>query len=108
MASNANYRIAFGRGTLDLTGTTAPTTDQSTSIRMGAGQLRVIVPKGLAVAVVSDIHTGEFEVDAQESNSGVNFNNTYLSPAALADPSAPRVTVHVKLASGEVSIDDGG
>ena len=103
---NTDYRMAFGRGTLDLTGTSTPATGRSTNIRMGAGQLRVIVPKDLAVAVISDIHSGELEVDAVKSNSGLNFADTYLSPTALADPSVPRITVYIKLASGEVSIDN--
>ena len=119
----ASYRIAFGRGTLDLTGTTAPGGTRSngggannggsnrgvsTDVRMGAGQLRIIVPAGLPVAVLSDVHTGSVQVDGRDSNSGLNFTDSYLSPAARADPSAARITVHLKLAGGDVSIQDGG
>ena len=103
---DAQYRIGFGRGTLDLTGTSAPTTAVSTDVRLGAGQVRVIVPRALAVAVVSDVHTGNVEVDGRRANSGVNFSTTYLSPAARADPSVARLTVHIKLASGEIRIEE--
>ena len=101
---DAHYRIAFGRGTLDLTGLPAPKSTASTHIVMGAGELRIIVPRTLPVIVENDVHTGNVSVDGNDLDNGVNFNDTYRSPAAAARPGAIAVVVHVKLASGHVAI----
>lgn len=101
---SSEYRTAFGRTTLDLTGLPAPATTQSTSLLMGAGQIRVIVPSTIPAMVVADVHLGEITVDGVSNADGVNFNRTYLSPAARTNPSAPRLIIHIRMTSGQISL----
>lgn len=101
---SADYRTAFGRATLDLTGLPAPTSTQSSSVRMGAGQIRVRVPATVPVQVVADVHLGEIDIDGVSKANGVNFTRTYLSPAAQTHPDAPRLILHIRMTSGQINL----
>ena len=69
------YRLGIGRLTLDLTGLSGgPTvgTTERTRVRVGIGQLVVIVPEGMAVRVEARAALGNVQVfEAEEGGFGV-------------------------------------
>lgn len=103
----SDYLLGFGRGTLDLSAITALSTPVTTHVRLGAGQLRLIVPRTLPVRVATDVHSGDVEVDGVSVDDGVNFNGTHDSggyPAA----SGVALTIDVDLTAGQVTIEHTG
>ncbi|MCL2780311.1 MAG: PspC domain-containing protein [Actinomycetia bacterium] len=114
----AEYRQAFGRTTLDLTGLAAPTTPGTTvTIRQIAGQVRVLVPAGLPVVVRGDVHLGQIEVDGGSINAqrhpGYNVQRD-IEVGAAGDitldgsTATDAITVNVEMNAGQLAIDRVG
>ena len=101
------YRLAFGRTTLDLSQVTA---GQVTSIRagsptkvvQGAGQVRLLIPRTLPVRVEAHIHQGVVTIGGQHRDDGWDVEATYLSPGAAGATSV--LTIDVHLTAGQLSI----
>jgi phage shock protein PspC (stress-responsive transcriptional regulator) len=105
----SHYRLAFGRGVLDLSDLHSIPSAQTVDIRLAAGQVRVLLPATLNATVHADVHLGNVEVDGNDSNSGSGWhsrgwgvNRTVLpGPAATGAP----LTINVDLADGNVSVE---
>lgn len=105
-APSAEYRLAFGQGTLDLRSMPAPTTPTTIRITAGAGQIKILAPTKLNLTVLANIHFGQLEVDgnAGQAHSGMGVSRT-VEPISGAQ-GAP-VTVDVHLADGDVTVQRG-
>ncbi len=97
------YKVAFGRGTLDLTDVTAVSGDRTIDVTQGAGQSRLIIPRTLPVRVVADVHMGSIENGTAPDVGGYNFTRSYQTPA-VATATGGVLTIHVRLSAGQVSI----
>jgi phage shock protein PspC (stress-responsive transcriptional regulator)/FtsH-binding integral membrane protein len=102
-ASAAHYKLAFGRGTLDLRSYTAA--DAATlHVTVGAGQVRILAPASMDLTVRTHIRFGQLEVDRVETEHGSGIDHVVSPPAgATGSP----VTVDVELGDGQVRIDRG-
>lgn len=105
---DSSYRLAFGQGVLNLNNVRLDA-DQHTSITVGAGQVRILVPKGLNVQVHARVHLGTVRLDDRDdflpgnsSSSGLNLD--LQVPAATT--TGPALTVDVHLTDGEVSVEN--
>ncbi len=103
-AVSGEHKLAFGRGTLDLSSINSVDASRTTKVTMGAGQLRIVVPRSLAVVVHTDVHFGTVTVEGTELHSGYNFDRDVTSPAASQNPAAV-ITVDATLTNGEIEID---
>lgn len=103
-AVSAHYKVAFGRGTLDLSSIKSVDAARSVKVTMGAGQLRVVIARSLAVVVHTDIHFGTVTVDGNELHSGYNFDRDVTGPAVGQDTSKV-LTVDATLTNGQIEID---
>ena len=99
--TSADYRLAFGQGILDLRDlrTTGPA---RFDITLGAGQVRLVVPRTMNVTVRADVHAGDVQVNGQHRHSGFEFTRTIDAPAGAT---GVPVTVDVHLTDGNLSID---
>lgn len=99
----AQYRIAFGQGTLDLRKLPAQQVPRTIRITAGAGQIKIIAPKTLNLRVLANIHIGVFEVNGSvhREHSGVGLSRTVGPPA---DASGTPITVDVHLADGNITV----
>ncbi len=107
-APAADYRLAFGQGTLDLRKLPAQSAAHDVDVTMAAGQVRILAPRTLNLTVVANIHLGLLTVDGRDYSDdtgprrgGFNFNRT-IDPPAGATGTPIKVTVH--LADGNVDI----
>ena len=107
----ANHRLAFGQTVLDLRSVT-PTQAHEVSITQAAGQVRILLPKTMNVTVQTHVRMGQVSVDggtyeystgwAGRRISGVSLDRT-VRP--LAGATGPAITIEVRLADGEVTVD---
>ncbi len=95
-----DYRLGAGRATLDLT-QVRPTGPLRITARVGAGQLVIRVPAGLAVTVVAHSGVGEvlFPGDFQATD-GVSVDRTW------SQGGDPQVTVDADITFGNVEVRD--
>ncbi|MBN9619625.1 MAG: hypothetical protein J0H43_07825, partial [Actinobacteria bacterium] len=102
----AQYRLAFGQGTLDLRSLPTPTTPTTIDITAGAGQIKILAPKTMNLTVLANIHFGQLEVDgnAGQAHSGMGVSRTVMPPAGAQGAS---VTVDIHLADGNVTVQHG-
>lgn len=101
------YRLALGRGTLDLRELSDQAGPRTIRITAGAGQVRVLVPADANVRIEANIHVGQLTVDGDEGgsgNRGISVRRTVLPPAgATGTP----ITVDVHLADGQIAVQRG-
>jgi phage shock protein PspC (stress-responsive transcriptional regulator) len=96
-----NYRNAFGRTTFDLTELARPGAAQTVHVRLGAGQVRLIVPPSLPVNVHADIHLGDVRLDGNDDGArGMGVHNDPLTTT-----SGKALTIYVQISAGELEID---
>jgi phage shock protein PspC (stress-responsive transcriptional regulator) len=104
----SSYRLAFGQGVLDLSNVSLDSPKQI-SMTMAAGQVRILVPKGLNIQVHADIHLGTIEVDGRNDflpgGTRPNGLNLKLDVPSTTTASGPALSIDVHLADGQVSIE---
>lgn len=105
-APASSYSLAFGQGVLDLRSTPVPTTAQTVRVDVGAGQVKVIVPRNRNVIVEGNVHFGTIEVDGRRYDNGfrshgINVSRTIQPPA---DAVGAPLTIDVHLADGDISL----
>ncbi|MEP6852431.1 MAG: PspC domain-containing protein [bacterium] len=96
------YKLAFGRDTIDLSQVTTITGSRTVKIIHGAGQVRLIVPSSLPVRIDADIHNGAIMLNGHDENGGMNYNRSFATPGAANATDVVRI--HVQLAAGELEI----
>ena len=99
------YRNGFGRTTLDLSQVAGLDAARTTTVRLGAGEVRLVLPRTLPVRVVGTLRAGDIEVDGRSIANGTRLEQTVLSPGALSNPAAPVLEIDVHLTAGDVVID---
>jgi phage shock protein PspC (stress-responsive transcriptional regulator) len=97
----ADYRMAFGRTTLDLTAL-RPSDTGSVRIRQAAGQVKIILPASADVRVHAGLRFGTIQVDGREFHSGVGFTRDVVTGSGNA------ISVDVRLENGAVTIEHRG
>jgi phage shock protein PspC (stress-responsive transcriptional regulator) len=108
-----DYRLAFGRAVLDLTGLPALDRPQQTTITMAAGQLRIVVPAQMNLIVHAHVNIGSVNVDGSVHQRGVpDSQNAGLfvtrDIAAPADATGSPLTIDVRMSDGDIRIDHVG
>jgi phage shock protein PspC (stress-responsive transcriptional regulator) len=103
---NANYRLAFGQGVLDLR-SFVPTGPSTVHLDIAAGQVEILAPETLNVTVDANVRFGDISIDGHSyddgplTSHGVNVNRTIDAPSSATGPA---ITVIVHLADGNIDI----
>ncbi|SDI98144.1 phage shock protein C (PspC) family protein [Frankineae bacterium MT45] len=121
---SGEYRLAFGKSTLDLTELPPSTVDRQVEVIMAAGESEIIVGSTANIQVKTDVHFGNVTVTGPgaftarsgsgfETNpygrsvqdavqhGGVNVNRTIHPPAGAT---GGLITVNVELEEGNVTV----
>lgn len=105
---DANYRLAFGQGILDLRNVTIDSS-RTLNVTVAAGQVRIILPSTMNATVNANVHFGvvtvdghDYHVDGGWHSRGANINRTILPPATATG--AP-ITIDVHLADGDIAVE---
>lgn len=72
-----NYFLRAGELTIDLSSVEFPEGSREINAEVGAGELRVIVPEGLAVDVTAEVGAGDIEIFEVASQDGFGAKETY-------------------------------
>jgi hypothetical protein len=103
-------RLAFGQIVVDLHHVTL-TQAHTIDVTLGAGQVRVVLPKEMNATVHAHVHAGHVTVDRQfafdnygvwTGHRGMGIDQTVVPPAGA---SGPPVEIDVHLADGHVSVE---
>lgn len=97
-----SYELGVGRIELDLRGVRFPSGDSTLNVRLGIGEVAVIVPRNVCVA--TDAHVGIGYVGALDRETGgaeVDWHNLPGPP-----PSVPRLVVHSNIGIGALRVAD--
>jgi hypothetical protein len=98
------YRLAAGDFTLDLRQVAFGAQPHQVRVRMGAGNMRVIVPRDQPVTVTSRINAGELTVLGQPTNSGLQPHSTVKDGE---NPELGRLTLDLRLGVGQIVVTRG-
>lgn len=106
-----DYRLAFGRLTLDLRGvyddSASSDGPDAVVVRVGAGVARVLVPAGAEVTVVGEVRLGTVLVDGDDDRTGrgdgSGWRTTVRIPADGSD--GPRLLVVLQVTDGAAVVD---
>jgi phage shock protein PspC (stress-responsive transcriptional regulator) len=108
--AQAHQQLAIGRLTIDLT--QVPMSEQTINIdaEVGYGQLRVIVPAGADVTVISDINAGHVVINGEETSAGVRRDDTItvVTRADAESSTHPSVVIDASVGAGEVNVTQAG
>jgi phage shock protein PspC (stress-responsive transcriptional regulator) len=98
------YRLAAGDFTLDLRQVDFGAQPHHVRVRMGAGNMRVIVPRDQPVTVTSRINAGELSVLGQPTNSGLQPHSTVNGNG---NPELGHLTLDLRLGVGQIVVTRG-
>ncbi len=99
-ALHTNYRQAFGRLQLDLSQVTALDAPRTIHVRQAAGQVRLLVPRSLAVLVHAKVHLGDVTIDGRTDSGGMSLSSDLVTEG----PGSP-LTIDVNINAGELRIE---
>jgi phage shock protein PspC (stress-responsive transcriptional regulator) len=97
-----SYKLAFGQTTVDLR--QVSTVDQAKRVKfqVGAGELKLFIPRSLPVVVHSDVHIGAVSENGEVVDSGNNFNH---DTTTASSSSAPTLVIDATVTDGAVTIE---
>jgi hypothetical protein len=98
-----HYRLGAGDAVLDLSLLTSPELTRTVDAKVGAGQLRVIVPARTRVIVTGHSGIGEVKLFGRIRN-GWDVDNSITS----GDPSAGTLRLHLEVGFGELEVTREG
>ena len=105
-----DHRQFAGQATLDLTALTPAAVPEPRTVHLShaVGEVRVLVPAGLNVTVISDVHMGAVsngrDYRAGQQVDGVNVHSELRPPAGVT---GEPITVYVDLEAGHVQVERG-
>jgi hypothetical protein len=104
-----HYRLAFGKGVLDLRALPAVGSPHTIDVRMASGQVRVLLPANMNATVNAAVRFGEVDVrglppghPSEYDSHGAGISRTVLPPTGATGAT---VTINVSLADGNVSVE---
>jgi FtsH-binding integral membrane protein len=99
----AQYKLAIGQATLDLTALDPQSGPRVVRIEQGAGDVRIIAPKSMNLTVIASVHFGIVTLDGEPDQSGGVAVSRVVEP--LPGATGAPITVNVHLADGRVAVD---
>jgi phage shock protein PspC (stress-responsive transcriptional regulator) len=102
---HANYRLAIGDATLDLSRVDfTGVARQRVQVRQGVGDLTITVPSNVVVRIKSHVHGGDLIVPGERTIHGSGLRRTTTLPTGSAAGSAVLV-VDAELGVGTLEVD---
>jgi phage shock protein PspC (stress-responsive transcriptional regulator) len=96
------YKLAFGQTIVDLR--QLSTVDQAKRVKfqVGAGELKLFIPRSLPVVVHSDVHIGAVAENGEVVDSGNDFSH---DTTTASSSSAPTLIIDATVTDGAVTIE---
>jgi phage shock protein PspC (stress-responsive transcriptional regulator) len=94
------YKLGAGRLELDLRGIGFPAADRTLNLKLGAGELAVIVPPDVCVATEAQVGGGYVRaLEREEGGLDLTWRNEPVSPAGV-----PRLLIHAEVGLGTLLV----
>ena len=103
-----HYSFGVGEVTFDLSGVDLPAGETPLSLRIGVGQLTLIVPPDIAVRGHAEIGAGEITMYGRVISAGTGGSSTFNLPAATAADSEKVLLLEIKGGFAEVEVTRAG
>jgi phage shock protein PspC (stress-responsive transcriptional regulator) len=100
------YELGAGELLLDLRGLDVPADGAATRVRVGAGDLRVLVPPDARVVVDARVEVGRLGIGRQGGEGVGLTRNVTLEPTA-DDPRAGELRLDLRVAAGQLRVGPG-
>jgi len=97
-----SYKLAFGQTTVDLRQLSTVDQAKRVKLQVGAGELKLLLPRSLPVVVHSDVHIGAVSENGEVVDSGTNFSH---DTATASSSSAPTLVIDATVTDGAVTIE---
>jgi hypothetical protein len=103
LGTGRSYDVGIGNGRLDLSGLPDDVPGHPTiPAHVGIGQLTVLVPHGLTVAL--DGHVGAGEISVQDATGTHTRNGTDVQQNATVGPDPADVTLDANVGIGQITV----
>jgi hypothetical protein len=100
----SEYQQSAGDFTLDLSQVDFGASSRLVKVRMGAGNMTVILPHDQPVTVTSTVKAGEMRVLGHPTNDGLGVKGTVTDGE---NPRLGRLTLDLRLGVGEIDVTRG-
>jgi hypothetical protein len=97
-----SYKLAFGQTVVDLRHMSTVDRSKKVAFQVGAGQLKLLIPRSLPVVVHSDVHIGAVAENDEVVDSGYNFSH---DTATASSSSPPTLIIDATVTNGAVTIE---
>ncbi|WP_274561435.1 PspC domain-containing protein [Streptomyces spiramyceticus] len=104
------YELGSGIGTLDLSGVRIPPDGTvTTRVQVGAGQAKVVVPRGATVETDIDVGLGDVQLPGErrqdfDIRTGVDTQKTLKAPQDKGTKPAGTLELHLEVGVGQVEV----
>lgn len=102
-AAERPFRHGVGEAELDLTRLPAGS-QVDVDVRLGVGELRVVVPADAGVDVEGGVGAGVIRLFDEEPVDGTGLDETARSPAAGVSTDGPQITIDAEVGLGELEV----
>jgi class 3 adenylate cyclase/phage shock protein PspC (stress-responsive transcriptional regulator)/predicted membrane protein len=97
-----SYRLGMGRLELDLRGVQFPAGDYALNVKLGIGEVDIIVPRNVCVATNARVGIGYVgSLDRETGGVEVDWHNQPVPP-----PQVPRLVIHSDIGIGALRVAD--
>jgi hypothetical protein len=104
VAAERPFRLGAGEARLDLTAL-PDGSDVDVEVRLGVGELRVVVPRGARVVVDAEVGAGTMRILDGERLDGTDLADTRASdPAAGVPDSGTTITIDAEVGLGDLEV----
>jgi ferric-dicitrate binding protein FerR (iron transport regulator) len=100
----SEYRLSGGHLTLDLGQVDFGARSRNVTVRMGGGELDVIVPRDQPVTVTSSVGAGQVTVLDRSPRGGISASDTVAEPG---QPGRGRLTLDLHIGIGQIVVTRG-
>lgn len=101
---SSQYRLAFGKATLDLRSLKTQDAPRLVHVEQAAGQLRIIAPESLNLTVSANVHFGVVTLDGEQPEDGDGGMTVRRIVEPFPNAVGGPITIDVHLADGNVDI----
>lgn len=101
------YRLALGDATFDLRDIQpSAVAGERTTLSLGAGSLRILVPSGITATVTTKVGLGDYTVTSAEGGRTVSTDGAGLSETATVGSGTNHLNITVEVGLGDVTIEE--
>lgn len=102
-----SYRLGLGEATFDLRDLPPSAADGArTTLSIGAGSLRILVPQGISATVTTHVGLGDYDVTSASGSRTASTDGAGLTETATVGSGTNHLNITVEVGLGDVTIEE--